>query len=129
MVALLVLAACLAVSVVGVGGYLVFRAIDKPANNGLIAAVLDPSDSPETKDEIQRRIVSMPQIAVDYEASPEELPEWFKGRHPWGDMHPAAHLVKLRSGADRDTVKAHLRNLAGVYMVTDVPDTGRTIGV
>ncbi|MBO2458906.1 hypothetical protein [Actinomadura violacea] len=126
---LFIFAACLAVSVVGVGGYLVFRAVNKPAHNGLIAAILDPSDSPSTKAEIQRRVVSMPQVAVDYDASPEELPRWFKGRHPWGDMHPEAYLVKLRPGADRDTLKAHLRELPGVYMVTDVPDTGRTIGV
>jgi cell division protein FtsX len=127
-VALIIFAVCLAVGVVGAGGYLVLQAANKPANNGLIAVILDTTDSPSMLAEIQHRVVSMPEVAVDSYASPEELPQWFPGRHPWGDLHPEAYLVKLRPGANRDAVRANLRDLPGVYMVTDVHDTGRTIG-
>ncbi|MEU4222645.1 hypothetical protein AB0F17_00005 [Nonomuraea sp. NPDC026600] len=72
--------------------------------------------------------MSMPQIETIYDASPDELPEWFPGNHPWGDTHPDAYLVKLRPGANPDTVQASLRTWPGVYMVTYVTVTDRTIG-
>lgn len=128
LVALIIFAICLVVGVVGIGGYLVFQAVNKPAPNALIAVILDPTDSPSTLAEITQRVVPMPEVAVVYHASREELPEWFPGERPWGDIHPEAYLVKLKPGVDRDTVQANLRSLPGVYMVIDVPDTGQTIG-
>lgn len=128
LVVLIVLLICLAVGVVSVGGYLILRAVNKSAEKALIAAVLDPADSPSTLAEITQHVVSMPEVDVVYEASPDELPQWFPGKRPWGAIRPGAYLVKLKPGANRDTVKANLRNLPGVYMVVDVPDTGKTIG-
>ncbi|MER6581035.1 hypothetical protein [Nonomuraea sp. NPDC001023] len=115
-------------SLMGVGGYLVVRAMTKPAHSDVTAVILQPTASQSTKDAISRRLVSMPQTDTVYYASPDELPEWFPGSHPWGATHPDAYLVKLRPGIDPDTVQASLRAWPGVFMVTYVTVTDLTIG-
>ncbi|MFI7696979.1 hypothetical protein ACIBQ6_48480 [Nonomuraea sp. NPDC049655] len=52
----------------GVGGYLVVRAMTKPAHNDVTAVILQPTASQSTKDAISRRLVSMPQIDTVYYA-------------------------------------------------------------
>ncbi|MEU5869681.1 hypothetical protein ABZ815_51560 [Nonomuraea sp. NPDC047529] len=125
---MIILVACLGVSLVGVGGYLVIRAVIKPAASDVTAVILQPTATKPTKDAIMQRLVSMPQADTVYYASPDELPEWFPGSHPWGAIHPDAYLVKLRPGIDPDTLQASLRTWPGVYMVTYVTVTDLTIG-
>ncbi|MEV0622526.1 hypothetical protein AB0I81_55060 [Nonomuraea sp. NPDC050404] len=128
LITVLVVAAFLGVSVLGVGGYLVFRAVTKPAHNPVTAVILQPDEPESKKDEISRRLVTMPQIEVVFRASADELPEWFPGSRPWGDIHPEAFLVKLRPGIDADPLKESIRTWPGVHMVTDVTVTDKTIG-
>ncbi|MFI9550499.1 hypothetical protein [Nonomuraea endophytica] len=128
LLAVIIVAACLGVGLVGVAGYLVVRAVTKPAHNAVTAVILQPTAPQPTKDAIKQRLVAMPQADTVYYASPDELPEWFLGKRPWGDTHPDAYLVKLKPGADPDVMQASLRTWPGVYMVTYVTVTDQTIG-
>ncbi|MFI6505359.1 hypothetical protein [Nonomuraea typhae] len=128
LLAVIILAACLGLSLVGVGGYLVVRAVTKPPRNPVTAVILEPTASQATKDAIKQRLVSMPQADTVFYADAEELPEWFPGSRPWGDTNPEAYLVKLRPGIDSDTMQESLRTWPGVYMVTYVTVTDLTIG-
>ncbi|MBB5084784.1 hypothetical protein [Nonomuraea endophytica] len=129
MLAVIIVAACLGVGLVGVGGFLIVRALTKPANNGVTAVIMQPTAPQSTKDAIQQRLLAMPQAETVYYASSNELPEWFPGKRPWGVVtHPDAYLVKFKPGADPDTVQETLRTWPGVDMVTYVTNTDQTIG-